>query len=75
MYVYVFKTRQTIAQELGIYRSTLIDKLLKANIILEEGLVPPTMQQIIYDFFHIYPPGWVNLPKRDPNNQQQSPRE
>jgi hypothetical protein len=75
MYAYVFKTRQTIALELGIYRRTLIEKLLKANIILDEGLVPPTMQQTIYDFFHIYPPGWVNLTKRDPNNEQQSPLE
>ena len=59
--MHLFKTRETIADELDINRKTLYEKLRKANIKLPQGLVAPEFQQIIYDYFRIYPPGWVNL--------------
>ncbi len=72
--MYRFKTREYIAKvELGINRKTLYEKLKMANIKLPKGLVSPYFQQKIYDYFRIYPPGWVNLPPNDPNTPQTDP--
>jgi hypothetical protein len=62
MYVYVFKTRLEIADELNIDRKTLYEKLKDAPFKLPKGLVRPVFQQAIYDFFGIYPPGWEDFP-------------
>ncbi len=43
------KTRQQIAQEYGIHRSTLDRKLKKVNIQLPRGVVMPKDVRRIYD--------------------------
>jgi hypothetical protein len=78
--MYLFKTREDLARELGINRKTLDEKLKMANINLPKGLVSPIFQKLIYDYFGVYPPDWVlppnypNSPQTDPNNPQLSPK-
>lgn len=48
-----FKTKQEIANEVGICVKTLNSKLKRSNIELPKGLIPPKDQQIIYDLFGI----------------------
>ena len=53
----LFKTRERIAQELGISRRTLDRKLKEAGIILSIGLVSPKDQMRIYTYFGYFPFG------------------
>jgi DNA-binding transcriptional regulator LsrR (DeoR family) len=45
------KTRQQIADEYGIHRTTLNRWLKRANLIVANGLVCPRTQELIYATF------------------------
>lgn len=45
------KTRQQIAEELGIDRKTLYNKLKQANVKLNKGLLTPEEQKVIFELF------------------------
>lgn len=47
------KTREQIANELGISRKTFYNWLKKEEITLGRGLITPKEQQIIYEKFGI----------------------
>lgn len=46
-----YKSRDEMAQEYGLHRTTFKRKLLKAGIELPRGLISPKNQEIIYAFF------------------------
>jgi hypothetical protein len=48
-----FKTRQEIANEIGICVKTLNSKLQQNNVQLAKGLITPKNQEIIYSLFGI----------------------
>jgi DNA-directed RNA polymerase specialized sigma54-like protein len=45
------KTRQEMADELGMHRTTLNRKLKDACIYLPNGLISPKDQKVIYEHF------------------------
>lgn len=59
------KTRQQIAEELGIDRKTLYNKIKQANIQISNGLLTLQEQQLIYQFFGKTPPKWEEDKKEE----------
>ena len=45
------KSRQQIAEEFGISRRTLYRWIQRANIEMPTGLIPPKVQDLIYEEF------------------------